>query len=87
MSLIFVEGFDHYADIDHLLQGKWTAIYHTSSTFASFEPGQFRGQHALALNSGLRYLKGTMGRQYRKVPMEVLQIRLIHRTDRQQQHG
>lgn len=32
MSLIFVEGFDHYADIDHLVQGKWTAIYHTTST-------------------------------------------------------
>lgn len=61
MSLLFVEGFDHYADIDHMVQGKWTAIYHTTSTYASFEPGRFPGPHALALNSGLSYLSRGFG--------------------------
>ena len=61
MSLLFVEGFDHYASTTQLVQGKWTGIYNTGSAFTAFEPGRFPGSTALALNANSSYLNRGFG--------------------------
>jgi hypothetical protein len=61
MSLLFVEGFDHYASTAQLVQGKWTSIYGTSSTYTTLEPGRFPGSTALALNYSSSYLSRGLG--------------------------